>query len=92
MDSSSLSKSYLQSEIQELMNRKSSRLSAISESDEKERSGSVEKPRTSGEEDNRAMLNTTSRGSLSRDITYTKDTIKREAMGIVRNLQELMRN
>ena len=77
MEASSLSKSCLQLEIQEMMNRKSSRLSAISESDERERSGSVEKPRPSGEEENRAMQNSTSRGSLSKDITYTKDTIKR---------------
>lgn len=33
------------------------------------------------------MLNSTSRGSLSKDITYTKDTIKREAISIMRNLQ-----
>lgn len=77
-----------------MMNRKSSRLSAISETEEKERIGSPERAgsveRERAEEGRLAV--STSKGSLSRDITYTKDTIKREALGIMRNLQELMRN
>ena len=44
------------------------------------------------DESSRGMVTSMSRGSLSKDITQTRDSQKREAVRIARHLRELLRN